>query len=187
VGSNESTTTSAERVLSGGRNALLALFLLADFALVLAILFTDKNLQNDFGAPNPMPALIAGYYVHWWLLLGEGLVDLAVALGVIALAVVPAMRGTLGGRRRWVPLGALLWSVVAIGANVGIVTSWKSVGFQSQSQFAGYLFDTQSFPGLEPYIPWLYDALLGAYAVTAIVGIVAVLRVRGPASPNPPS
>jgi hypothetical protein len=61
---------------------------------------------------------------------------------------------------------------------VGIVTSWKQVGFASQSQFQTYLFGTSAYPGALSYIPWLYDALLAAYVVTAVVAIGALWRSR---------
>jgi hypothetical protein len=159
------------KTVSGARSAALAALLLIDFVLVVVMLATDKNLQTDFGA-------VAPYYSHWYGLLAEGVVDLAVAIGVIVLVVVPARQGRSVASRRWVPIGALVWALIAIAANVGIVTSWKMVGFPNQAEFEKYLFGTSAYPGALSYIPWLYDALLAAYVVTALVGIVAVLRVR---------
>jgi hypothetical protein len=57
------------------------------------------------------------------------------------------------------------------------VFSYQQVHFSSMSQFAMYLFDTAS-PPASGYIPWLYDALIAAYVVTALVGVIAWTRVR---------
>jgi hypothetical protein len=149
----------------------LGLLLLVDFVLCAVMLATDKNLQTDFGGAS-------AYYAHWYGVLAMGVVDLLAALVVFVLAVRPGPAGSPGFLRRNAGALGLLWSVVAIAAMVGIVTSWKQVGFASQSQFQTYLFGTSAYPGALSYIPWLYDALLAAYVVTAVVAIGALWRSR---------
>ncbi len=73
--------------------------------------------------------------------------------------------------------------MLAIVAMVGIVESWQAVGFSSMSEFEKYLFGTSAYPFVLSYIPWLYDLLLVAYVLTAIVGIVAVMGMRSWARP----
>jgi transposase InsO family protein len=75
-------------------------------------------------------------------------------------------------------MGGLAWSIFAILAMVGIVTSYSQVGFPNMNQFAQYLFGVTPYPGALSYVPWLYDVLLAAYVLTVLAGIVALLRVR---------
>jgi len=78
-----------------------------------------------------------------------------------------------------VVIGALTWTVIAILAMVGIVTSYAQVGFGTMSQFAQYLFGVTPYGhGALSYIPWLYDLLLTMYIVTALVGLAALRQLR---------
>jgi hypothetical protein len=173
-------STTGESTLSGGRNWAFALLLLIDFVIVLVMLFTDQNLQTDFGGS-------AKYYSHWYGLLAEGLVDLVGAVVLVALVAAPAMKGRPVSSRRWLVLGGVVWSLVAFLANVAIVETYSQVGFRSASEFAKYLFGVTPYPGALSYIPWLYDLLLAAYVVTLIVGAMAAMRVRAPAGASSPS
>jgi hypothetical protein len=173
--------TAPERTLSGGRVAAFSAFLFLDFVLVLVMLATDKNLQTDFGSVSP-------YYLHWYGLLAEGVIDLLVAVVLVVSVVRPAMRDTPLQSRRGIVVGAVVWTALAIIANVAIVATYSQVGFKTESKFEMYLFGTTAYPGALSYIPWLYDLLLAVYVVTLAVGIVASLRVRAkPAAVPPPS
>jgi hypothetical protein len=144
--------------------------ILIDFLLVLVMLATDMNLQTDFGTS-------ARYFAHWYGLLAEGILDLLVALAVLGNATMPSMWNQRPGRVKKIVTAALVWVILAIFADLAIVFSWQQVGFTSMNQFAMYLFDTAS-PASGGYIPWLYDALLAAYIVTAVVGVLAWTQVR---------
>jgi len=158
--------------------------LLVDFLISLVMLFTDKNLQSDFGV-HPAPQ----YYIHWYGVLAMGALDLILGIALLAIAVLsissqPAVsRLSARGRKGMVVIG-LAWTIVAILAMVGIVTSYSQVGFTSMSQFEQYLFGVNAYPGALSYIPWLYDLLLVAYIVTALVGVVAFWGMRS-AAPTP--
>jgi len=166
--------------LSGGRVGAFSVLLLLDFLLILVMLGTDKNLQTDFGNPT-----VSGYYAHWYGLLVEGIIDLILAAGLLATVALPALRGRSVSSRRGIVLLGVAWSVLAIVAMVGIVETYQQVGFSSASQFAQYLFGTTAYPGALSYIPWLYDALLAAYVLTALVGVIALMKVRS--TPGRPS
>jgi cytochrome bd-type quinol oxidase subunit 2 len=142
-----------------------------DLVLSVVMLVTDKNLQTDFGAQSP-------YYAHWWGVLAMAAIDLAVAAALV-MSTTPAMENRMSpALRRAGTVASLVWAIVAIAVMVGISTAYSQVGFKSMSQFDQYLFGVTAYPGALSYIPWLYDALLAAYVVTAIVGVVAVLSVR---------
>ncbi|MGA8275428.1 MAG: hypothetical protein WB789_09510 [Thermoplasmata archaeon] len=173
------SSPSGEWTLSRGRVTAFAVLLFVDFVLVLVMLATDKNLQLDFGSTS---SRYYGYYVHWWGLLAEGIVDLIVALGLVVFVILPAMKGRPIGSRRPQVLLALAWNLLAIIAMLAIVETWQQVGFTSMSQFVTYLFGTSAYPGALSYIPWLYDALLATYLVSAVAGILAVIRVRAPST-----
>jgi hypothetical protein len=114
-----------------------------------------------------------------------GLVDLAAAIVVFGVSMPRMAARAPGVLRRNVGVLGLLWSLVAVAAMVGIVTSWKQVGFTTQSQFETYLFGTSAYPGTLSYIPWLYDALLAAYVLTAVVALGAIWASRrGRPSPS---
>ncbi|MCI4326299.1 MAG: hypothetical protein L3K16_01480 [Thermoplasmata archaeon] len=150
----------------------LALLLLVDFVLAVVMLATDKNLQTDFGA------LSSGYYAHWYGVLVLALVDLVAALVVLGYSM-PSMRPRMPSLlRRYTPLGALAWPILAILAMVGIVESYQEVGFMTANQFSTYLFGTSDYPGVLSYIPWLYDLMLALFVLTAIVAALAVWQSR---------
>jgi hypothetical protein len=180
--SGATSSTSGEWTLSGKRTGVFAVLLLVDFVIVLVMLATDQNLQSDFGI-HPAPP----YYVHWYGVLGEGVVDLVAALVIFALVVVPAMRGRAVASRRWVILGGVVWMLVAIIVNISIVESYSMVGLSSESQFSRYLFGVTPDPGFLPYIPWLYDLLLASMVLSLLVGLVSLARVRRPVGAPAPS
>lgn len=144
--------------------------LVVDFLLVAVMLATDKNLQTDFGS---QPA----YYVHWWGLLALGVLDL-LAGALLVTAEFPPVDGWLSGaRRKYLHVGAVLWTTLTVVAMLGIVETYSQVGFQSMSQFEQYLFGVSAYPGALSYIPWLYDLVVTASALTALIGIAAVLSI----------
>ncbi len=141
--------------------------LLVDMVLSIVMLLTDKNLQTDFGAQS-------AYYAHWYGVLGMTVLDLLLALALLAYATMPMMQRMSASARRGVVIGALAWTVIAIVAMLGIVTSYSQVGFSNMGQFAQYLFGVTPYSGALSYIPWLYDLLLAMYLVTAITGALAL-------------
>lgn len=149
----------------------LGLLLLVDFVLSVVMLGTDKNLQTDFGSVSP-------YYLHWYGVLAMALVDVVAALVVFGVSMRSNTSGAEGFLRRNAGGLGLAWSILAILAMVGIVFTWKQVGYANMGQFETYLFGTTAAPGTLSYIPWLYDALLAAYVVTAVVAIGALWRSR---------
>jgi hypothetical protein len=156
---------------SDSASMVLGVLLIVDFLLTVVMLATDKNLQTDFGSQS-------AYYSHWYGVLVMGLVDLVGAL-VVLMVAAPSMRARCPSfLRRNAATVALGWSVLAILAMVGIVETYSAVGFPSASEFAKYLFGVSAYPGAGSYIPWLYDALLVAYVVTAIVAAMAMMRGR---------
>jgi hypothetical protein len=156
------------------------LFLILDFLLTLVMLATDKNLQTDFGAH---PA----YYVHWYAGLGEAIIDLLAGLAVIAYVAVPSFQRMSLRQRKGAVYGAFVWTILVILASVGVVETYQQVGFASANDFAQYLFQGTTYPYTQPYIPWLYDVILVFYLVTAVLGILSVLKIRSAwtASPAP--
>jgi hypothetical protein len=162
--------------LSRGRVGAFALLLLVDFVIVAVMLATDKNLQTDFGTVQ------SGYYFHWYGLLVEGILDLIVAVAVVSTISLSAMKRQSFSSRKYVVIGGLGWTVVAILAMLGIVFTYQQVGFSSMTEFAKYLFGTTAYAGVGSYIPWLYDLLLAAYILTALVGALATRKVRSVSS-----
>lgn len=151
--------------------AVFGLLLLVDLILSVVMLATDKNLQTNFGAQSP-------YFVHWYGVLAMAVLDLVGGLLFLALAMPAAAAKVPRSVRRGLVTAGLVYTIVAILAMVGIVSSYSQVGFSSMSQFAQYLFGVTAYPGALAYIPGLYDALLVTYLVTAIVGVFAVMRAR---------
>jgi hypothetical protein len=152
-----------------------AFFLLIDFIIVAVMLWTDKNLQTDFGAVSP-------YYLHWYGALAIGVITLLEALLLIAVSRRAMHKGTSGGFTRFAVMGALAWTVIVILASLVIVFTYSSVGFSTLSDFAHYLFGVTAYAGALSYIPWLYDLMLAMYVLTALVGAGALRRLR-PATP----
>jgi hypothetical protein len=164
--------------VSDKRVVAFGLLLLLDFVLSLVMLVTDKNLQTDFGVQSP-------YYLHWYGVLAMGVLDLVLGLSLLVSASGSTMQRMSSSVRRTGVMGALAWSVIAILAMLGIVTTYAQVGFSSMSQFAQYLFGVTAYPGALSYIPWLYDLLLVLYVVTAAAGALASRRIAPtPASPT---
>jgi hypothetical protein len=149
----------------------VGLLLLVDFAVAVVMLATDKNLQTDFGGSSP-------YYSHWYGVLGIAVVTLLGGLVVLSLASPRMTAGLPRSRPSMFLFGALGWSVLVVLAMVGIVETYSQVGFPSANEFAKYLFGTSAYPGTLSYIPWLYDAMLGLFALTAVVAAVAAWRAR---------
>jgi hypothetical protein len=149
---------------------LFGLMILVDFLLIVVMLATDKNLQTDFGMSSP-------YFVHWYALLGEGILTLLVGLSVVGNSLAPSMWAQRPRRVKAIVLGGLGWVVLVLVANLAIVFTWSQVGFKNMNQFAMYLYDTAS-PAASGYIPWLYDALIAVLVLTALLGVVAWARVR---------
>jgi hypothetical protein len=143
--------------------------LLLDFLIAVVMLATDKNLQTNFGAQSP-------YYVHWYGVLVMGIIDLLVGLVLLVSSSVASLKGMSPSMRRRGVIAALLWTVLALVASLGIVSAYSQVGFKSMSQFAQYLFGVTHYPNALSYIPGLYDALVFLYVVTAVVGVSATAR-----------
>ena len=164
--------------MSDRRVLAFGLLLLVDFVLSAVMLATDKNLQTDFG-------IVSAYYLHWYGVLAMGVLDLLVGLTLIGYSSAPMLKKMAPATRRGVAIGALLWTVIAILAMVGIVTTYSQVGFKSMNDFAQYLFGVTPYHNALSYIPWLYDLLLAMYLVTAVVGGLAV--GRAPTKPTSPA
>jgi hypothetical protein len=170
-GENPGATRTGQVSIRDQLAAVVGLLLLVDFVVAAVMLATDKNLQTNFGAQSP-------YYSHWYGVLAMSVVDLLAGLAVLGYSSRMATQRMPMLAHRGVLLGALGWSVLAILAMVGIVTAYGQVGFPSQGEFAKYLFGVTAYPGALSYVPWLYDLLLTMYVLTAVVGIVAVVRTR---------
>ena len=105
---------------------------------------------------------------------------LAIATGVSALR----LRTKIGMMEKFPSYAAGLWSVIALLAMVGIVTTYSQVGFSSLEQFAQYLFDPVPYPNTLSYIPWLYDVMLAAFVITLAAALGSVRSfARYPPSP----
>ncbi|MFZ0829837.1 MAG: hypothetical protein WCB18_10105 [Thermoplasmata archaeon] len=145
--------------------------LILDFILVIVMLATDKNLQTDFGGSAP-------YYIHWYAGLCIGVVTLLVALFILATSGRTTSDGKPTSMGRLGVLGGTVWAWLVVIGLFGVVATYSQVGFQSASQFAHYLFGVSAYPGSLSYVPWLYDAVIGMFIVSAIVGVVAVMHIR---------
>jgi hypothetical protein len=155
-----------------GLAILTGLLLFVDFLVAVVMLATDKNLQTDFGA------IPGGYYSHWYGVLALAVVTLLASLAVFSLASPMMTMKMPRTRPSMVLFAALGWSVLVVVAMVGIVETYSQVGFASANDFAKYLFGTTAAAGSLPYIPWLYDLMLGLFALTAIVAAAAAWRAR---------
>ncbi len=131
-----------------------ALFLI-DFIITLLILFTDNNLQTDFGNASR-------YFLHWYGLLATAIIDLIGAFIVFSRPV------------RAVFLAGLFGSALLALFLVMDVLTYSMVGFTTAGGFATYLFGISKYPGSLSYIPGLYDALLASYIITAMLAALAV-------------
>lgn len=138
--------------VSYSKGRIIGLLLVVDFIITFAILFTDKNLQTDFGFVKP-------YFIHWYGMLVTGIIDIIGAVIIIAKPTrVYQKAGTIGS--------ALLALFL-----IADLATYKMVGFASVSQFATYLFGFSRYPGVKAYIPGLYDILFVFYIITAITGM----------------
>ncbi|MFG1546005.1 MAG: hypothetical protein AAE976_05840 [Thermoplasmataceae archaeon] len=126
----------------------VGILLLIDFAITITILFTDKNLQTDFGVVKP-------YFIHWYGLLITGIVDI-IGAGII-------FARPTGRNSAIAAVGTALLAVFLIAD----IATYSMVGFTSASSFATYLFGFSKFKGSLPYIPGLYDVLFAFYIVTS--------------------
>lgn len=131
-------------------------FLLAGGLSVL-MLFTDKNLQTDFGA------VTSGYFSHWYVVAAMAAADF-VGAGLL-----------LGLRsRRAVKLG-----VVGAGGffavSLAVILTYAQVGFATPLDFAQYLFGMTYYGG---DLRYLYDALLATYFGTFVAGVVGLALTR---------
>jgi hypothetical protein len=169
--SQASGTATTTDPTSRGLAALVGLLLLVDFLVAVVMLATDKNLQTNFGASSP-------YYIHWYGVLGIAVVTLIGGLVVLSLASPRMMAMLPRSRPPMFLFAAFGWSVLVVLAMVGIVESYSQVGLPSASEFGKYLFGTSAYPGALSYIPWLYDLMLGMFALTAIVAALAAWRAR---------
>lgn len=141
--------------VSSSKGRIVGFLLLVDFIITIVILFTDKNLQTDFGFVKP-------YFVHWYGMLVTAVIDIIGAVIVIAKpARIYQKAGTVGS--------ALLAVFL-----VADLATYKMVGLTSVSQFATYLFGFSHYPGSLPYIPGLYDVLFVFYIITAVTGMITL-------------
>lgn len=126
---------------------LIGVIFLADFVVTITILFTDKNLQTDFGITKP-------YFIHWYGLLITGVI--ALIGGIVVISRPDRRIMTIGA------VGSILLALFLI-ADIAL---YSEVGFSNPSQFARYLFGVTKYPGSLSYIPGLYDLLFAFYIVT---------------------
>ncbi len=137
--------------------AAVGLLFLIDFSVTIAILFTDSNLQTDFG-------LVPKYFIHWYGLLATAIVDLT---GAAVIFTKPS--------RRVFSIGLAGSSLLALFLVIDVLT-YQMVGFSSITSFASYLFGVTKYPGSLGYIPGLYDALLFSYVITSLTSALAMRR-----------
>lgn len=126
----------------------VGILLLIDFAITMTILFTDKNLQTDFGIVKP-------YFIHWYGLLITGIVDI-IGAGII-------FARPTGRNLTIAAVGTALLAVFLVAD----IATYSLVGFSSASSFATYLFGFSKFKGSLSYIPGLYDILFAFYIITS--------------------
>jgi hypothetical protein len=170
---NESSLSRA--ATTRGRAALVfAALLWLDFFVVLVMLVTDRNLQTDFGAVSP-------YYLHWYAGLALAIVTVLFAIMIPATARASSPSAGPARSHRLVLVTAEVWSWVAVLGLVGVLATYRQVGFSTPSQFSMYLFGLSRYPGTLSYIPGLYDVVLGLFVISAVMGAIAVARSRGSA------
>ncbi len=135
-----------------------ALIIYAAFVITVVILFTDKNLQTDFGL------VTSGYFYHWYGLFATAIVAVAGASALITFRSRGlSIAGTAGSgvMTAFLVLDVLTYGMVAGGAF-------------TLSGFATYLFGFGAYSGALSYIPGLYDILIAVYAIATIAGVFAV-------------
>ena len=150
-------------MLSGkeGKIRILGFLLLIDFIVTMVILFTDKNLQNDFGIYHG-----SGYFLHWYGLLVTGILDI---VGAIILFVKPQKLFLIFGT---------IWSVFMIGFTFGDIFLYSEVGLSNANQFATYLFGLSKYPGAESYYPGLYDVLVAIYIIAFVYALILLFKMK---------
>ena len=153
---NKSMLTGKE-----GKIRILGFLFLIDFIVTMVILFTDKNLQNDFGIYTG-----SGYFIHWYGLLVTGILDI---IGAILLFIKPEKLYLIFGT---------IWSVFMIGFTFGDILLYNEVGLSNANQFATYLFGLSKYPGAEPYYPGLYDILVAIYIVAFVYALIILIKER---------
>ncbi len=133
------------------------------FVVTLVVLFTDKNLQTNFGI------VTSGYFLHWYGLLVTAVIDVVGA----SILIVKKSRGlSLAGA-----IGTLLLAIFLV---LDMFT-YSMVGggfFTSYSQFGSYLFGISKLKGSLSYIPGLFDVLFAVYVVAFIVGAVSARKLN---------
>jgi hypothetical protein len=159
------------RNVKGRFAAVFVGLLFIDFLLLATMLVTDKNLQTDFGTVPP-------YFVHWYGVLALAVVTLFFAVLIIVTGGRSSLNGNRSKMARLALAGGAAWCWLSIVAMVGVLATWKQVGATSANQFAQYLFGVTPYPGVQAYIPWLYDLLLALFIVSGIVGVTAVSQNR---------
>lgn len=141
---------------------IVGVLFVIDFIVTLLILFTDNNLQTDFGTASK-------YFLHWYGLLVTAII--AIIGGAIVFAKPSKAVYTTG----------LIGSIILALFLILDVFTYSMVGFATMSDFATYLFGVAKYPGSLSYIPGLYDALLVLYIITAILSAMAVSSFSKPA------
>ena len=144
-----------------GKIRILGFLLLINFIVTMVILFTDKNLQNDFGIYNG-----SGYFLHWYGLLITGVLDI---VGAVILFIKPEKLFLIFGT---------IWSLFMIGFTFGDILLYNEVGFGSANQFATYLFGLSKYPGAESYYPGLYDLLVAIYIIAFVYALILFLKIK---------
>lgn len=135
-----------------------AIIIYAAFLITVVILFTDKNLQTDFGL------VTSGYFYHWYGLFLTAIVDVAGA----SLLIVFRSRGLSVA-------GTAGTSILAAFLVLDVFTySMVAGGSFTMSGFADYLFGFTNYAGALSYIPGLYDILIAVYVIASIVGVFAI-------------
>ena len=136
-----------------------SLFFLIQFIITFVILFTDHNLQTDFGT-------VPKYFIHWYGLMITGIGDI---IAFIVLLVI--------NRRQFVLVG-LIWAAFMAVFQVADIATYASlkVGLTT-GKFATYLFGFSKFPGALPYIPGLYDVLFAIYIIAAGFGFYVYTKL----------
>lgn len=139
-----------------------AIIMYAAFLITVVILFTDMNLQTNFGL------VTSGYFIHWYWLFVTAIIDVAGASLLIAFRTRRlSMAGTAGT------------SVMAAFLVLDVFThSMVAGGSFTLAGFADYLFGVSFYNGALSYIPGLYDILIAVYVIASIVGVFATRGIN---------
>src|SRR5579875_2833849 len=129
----------------------LGVLLLLDFIVAVTILFTDHNLQTDFGL------VTHSYFIHWYGMLAISIVS-----------IIGALVSFFSGSRGVATAGAIGATLVFLFLLADVLTA-PSLGL-SYTAFAKYLFGIPPYVSASGYIPGLYDVLVVLFLVTAVVG-----------------